>query len=261
MEERRERKMRRLERHRFIVDYLTTNKSADVSFLSEKLNVSEVTVRKDLRQLELDGLLQRSHGGAVLNERLFAEPSFMEKEDRLTGEKTAIAAEAAGLIEDGMTVALSSGTTVGRLARMIKDRTSLTVVTNAMNVASELTGAAGVQVYLTGGYIRPHTFALVGETAENALEGVYTDYIFFGTNGLSFEHGLTTPSMEEARVVRKLIDHAKHVVLLVDHSKFNHTAFYRIAAVDRVHTVITDREAPAEEVARLEAGGIRVIVV
>jgi DeoR/GlpR family transcriptional regulator of sugar metabolism len=254
------RKMLSLERHQFIIDYLKIHKSVDVSFLSSELNVSEVTVRKDLEKLERDKLLLRSHGGAVLNDYLFNEPSFIEKEDKFTEEKSAIASEAAKLIANGMTIALSTGTTVSHLARRIKDRTGLTIVTNAINVATNFMGSNDNDIFLTGGNIRPNTFALVGETAEKALDGIYCEYAFIGTNGFSIDQGLTTPSTEEARVVRKLIENAKHVVLLVDHSKFNKVAFYRIEHVDQVHTVITDSKAPSDEVEKLREKGIKVII-
>ncbi|WP_190287423.1 DeoR/GlpR family DNA-binding transcription regulator [Paenibacillus darwinianus] len=259
-EQQNQRKMRSLERHQYIIDYLKTHKSVDVSFLSTELSVSEVTVRKDLEKLERDKWLVRSHGGAVLNENLFVEPSFIEKEDRLTREKSAIAAEAAKLVRDGMVVALSTGTTVSRLAALLKDRSSLTAVTNALNVATELMGYGGIELFLTGGQIRPNTFALIGETAEKSLDGVYTEYVFFGANGFSADEGLTTPSMEEARVVRRLIDNAKHVVALVDHSKFGKAAFYRIVSTERIQTLITDGKAPQDEVDKLRERGIQVIV-
>ncbi|WP_165452624.1 DeoR/GlpR family DNA-binding transcription regulator [Paenibacillus thalictri] len=260
MEEDQGRKMLSLERHQFIIDYLKVHKSVDVSFLSAELGVSEVTVRKDLEKLERDKLLVRSHGGAVLNEHLFNEPSFMEKEDQLTEEKSAIASEAAKLIRNGMTVGLSTGTTIGHLTRKIKDRSGLTIVTNAINVATTFMGSNEHQIFLTGGNIRPSTFALIGETAEKALDSVYCEIAFVGTNGFDSEHGLTTPSMDEARVVRKLMANAKHVVLLVDHSKFNKVAFYRIEHVHQVHTVITDSKAPADELEKLREKGIQVII-
>ncbi|MFD0680211.1 MULTISPECIES: DeoR/GlpR family DNA-binding transcription regulator [unclassified Paenibacillus] len=254
------RKMRGLERHQFIINYLKHHKSADVSFLSSELKVSEVTIRKDLEKLERDKLLLRSHGGAVVNEHLFLEPSFVEKEDKFTAEKSAIAEEAAKFIKDGMTIALSTGTTISRMTSRIKDRTSLTVVTNAINIATAMMGLDSIQVFLTGGHIRPHTFALVGETAEKALDGVYVEYAFIGANGFSIDQGLTTPSMEEARVVRGIIDHAEHVVALLDSSKFNKVAFYRIVNIDKIDTVITDRDAPSGVIDQLREKGIRVIL-
>ncbi|NOU95867.1 DeoR family transcriptional regulator [Paenibacillus sp. LMG 31456] len=254
------RKMRGLERHQFIINYLKHHKSADVSFLSSELKVSEVTIRKDLEKLERDKLLLRSHGGAVVNEHLFLEPSFVEKEDKFTAEKSAIAEEAAQFIKDGMTIALSTGTTISRITSRIKDRTSLTVVTNAINIATAMMGLDSIQVFLTGGNIRPQTFALVGETAEKALDGVYVEYAFIGANGFSIDQGLTTPSMEEARVVRGIIDHAEQVVALLDSSKFNKVAFYRIVNIDKVDIVITDKDAPSDVIDQLRERGIKVII-
>ncbi len=132
-------------------------------------------------------------------------------------------------------------------------------MTNAINVAIDLMGSNENHLFLTGGNIRPNTFALIGEAAEKALDGVYCEYAFIGINGFSLEQGLTTPSMEEARVVRKIIENAKHVVVLADHSKFNKVAFYRIVNVDQVHTVITDRKVPPEEIDKLRARGVHVI--
>jgi DeoR/GlpR family transcriptional regulator of sugar metabolism len=254
------RRLRSLERQHFIMQYLKQHKRVDVSFLSAELNVSEVTIRKDLEKLEREKQLLRSHGGALLNEHLFLEPSFTEKKDVFAEQKAAIAAEAAKLIQDGMTVALSTGTTVNLLARLVKE-SSLTVVTNAMNVASDLMQSERIHLYLTGGHIRPNTFAMIGETAERALDGIYVDYAFIGTNGFSLEQGLTTPSMEEARVVRGLIAHAKHVVAMIDSSKFDKVAFYRIVPVQQIHTLITDSGAPEAELAALREMGIHVIVV
>jgi len=252
--------MRSVARHQFIVDYLRAHKTVDVAFLCSELNVSDVTIRKDLEKLEKDHLLVRKHGGAVWNDHLFLEPSFLEKEDKFTSEKSAIAEQAAQLIKDDMTIALSSGTTVSHLLKKIKDRNRLTVVTNAINVATELMGLSQIHIFLTGGNIRPNTFALVGEAAEKSLDGIYCEYAFFGVNGFSFEQGLTTPSMEEARVVRKIIENAKHVVVMADHSKFNKVAFYRIVEVDQIHTVITDGKTPQEEIDKLRNKGINVLI-
>jgi DeoR/GlpR family transcriptional regulator of sugar metabolism len=251
--------MRSIVRHQFILNYLKTHKTVDVAYLCSALNVSDVTIRKDLKKLEKDNLLVRKHGGAVLNDHLFFEPSFLEKEDQFTSEKSAIAEEAAKLIQDDMTIALSTGTTVSHLLKKIKDR-QLTVATNAVNVVTELMGFNNIQLFLTGGQLRPNTYALVGEAAEKSLEGIYFDYAFFGINGFSFEQGLTTPSMEEARVVRKIIENAKHAVVLADHSKFNKVAFYRIVTVDRIHTVVTDDRTPPAEIRKLKDKGINVIV-
>ncbi|MGM7670752.1 DeoR/GlpR family DNA-binding transcription regulator [Microbacterium sp. A93] len=249
-----------IERRELILDLLREHRSVEVSALSEELGVSEVTVRKDLEKLEIERLIVRSHGGAVLSAGLLIEPSFVEKDDQLAEEKAAIAAEAASLVGDDSIVALATGTTVGRLPAMLAGRGGLRVVTNAVNVATAFL-PHGVDVFLTGGTIRPRTFGLIGEVAERSLDGVMCDFAFIGTNGISLESGLTTPNMDEARVVRAMMNSARRVVLLADHSKFPHTAFYRITPAERVHMIITDAGAPVEEVERLRAAGIEVRVV
>ena len=246
------------ERHRLILEHLREYKSVEVTYLSGRLGVSEVTIRKDLEKLEIEGSVIRSHGGAILNDGLLMEPSFVEKKDWLLDQKKSIAAAAADMVEDHTTVALSTGTTVENLASQLVDRHGLTVVTNALNVASQFVNDT-IEVFLTGGSLRPKTFGLVGEIAERSLDGVTCEYLFLGTDGVSLERGLTTPSMEEARVVRALMTSARRVVLLADHSKFSHVGFYRIAPVEHVHIIITDKEAPREDIEKLRAAGVEVI--
>ena len=252
------RKLLALERRQFIMEFLRKNRSVDVSFLSGELGVSEVTIRKDLEKLEQDRFLVRSHGGAVLNKGLLIEPSFVEKEDRLRVEKAAIAHEAARLVGDDVTVALSTGTTVGQMTGSLLQRTGLTVVTNAVNVASAFMQHSQNHVFITGGMVRPNTFALVGEAAERSLDGLACEYAFIGTDGLNYKHGMTTPSADEARVVRALMSCAARVVLLVDHSKFDHVAFYRIAPVESIDIVITDAQAPQDQLEHLRQAGVDV---
>lgn len=254
------RKLLGLERHRRIIDFLKIHKSAEVSNLSALLKVSEVTVRKDLERLERDGLLTRSHGGAVLNDGLLAEPSFAEKEDLYIAEKRAIAEAAAQLIVDGMTIAIMTGTTLSHMPVLLKGRKQLNIVTNAINIATELMNTDGIHVFLTGGNIRPNTYALVGEMADRSLEGIFVEVAFIGVNGFSMEHGLTTPSIEEARVVKKMLDQARKVVVVADHTKFGHVAFARICSVDQVHTVITDHLTPTDQIEQLRDKGVNVIV-
>jgi DeoR/GlpR family transcriptional regulator of sugar metabolism len=254
------RKLMRVERQQYILEYLRNHKSIDVSFLTNELKVSDVTVRKDLEKLERDGLLIRSHGGAVINDYLSSESSFIEKEDKFTEEKKAIATEAAKLIMDGMIVAMTTGTTISHMVKMIRERKNLTIVTNAINVATDLMNVNGINLFLTGGSIRPKTFALIGDMAEKSLEGLFFEIAFVGVNGFSIDIGITTPSMEEAKIVRKVIEGASKVVVLADHSKFNKVAFNRIATIDQIDIVITDIKTPADQINKLRNLGITVIV-
>jgi DeoR/GlpR family transcriptional regulator of sugar metabolism len=205
-------------------------------------------------------LLIRSHGGAVLNENLFAEPSFNEKEDKYIEEKMRIAAEAAKLVTDGMTIALNAGTTTTQIAKQIKVRENLTVVTNAINIAWELMGAEGVKVFLTGGNLRPKSFALVGTMAEQTLRGIFVDLVFVGVNGISVKLGLTTPNMEEALVNRAMMEAAKKVAVVADHSKFDKVTFSLIATLDQIDMVITDSQTEKEQIKKLQEMGKTVII-
>lgn len=249
-----------VERHQFIIDYLRKYKHVNVSYLSETLKVSEVTIRKDLDKLEEDHILIRTHGGASLNESLVLEPSFLEKEDKRTAEKQAIATEAAKLVESGMKIAISTGTTVGYMPVLLRAKENLTVVTNAINIATQLVRDSNVNLFLTGGHTRNSTYAMVGEAAIRSLEDIYCEYAFIGTNGINIEHGITTPSMEEGVVVRKMIGSTKQTVVLADHSKFEQAAFYRVCPIEKIHILITDHLTPPEILQKIEDRGIRVIV-
>ena len=249
-----------VERHRFIIDYLRNYKHVNVSYLSETLQVSEVTIRKDLDKLEEDHILIRTHGGASLNESLIFEPSFLDKEDKRTAEKQAIATEAAKLIESGMKIVLSTGTTVGYLPVLLRDKDSLTVVTNAINIATQLVHEPNVDLLLTGGYTRKSTYALIGEAAIRSLEDIYCQYAFIGTNGINAKYGITTPSMEEGAVVRKIIESAQQTVVLADHSKFEQAAFYRVCPIEKIHILITDHHTSPSILQQFEDKGIQVIV-
>lgn len=249
-----------VQRHQFIIDYLRKYKHVNVSYLSEALKVSEVTIRKDLDKLEEDHILIRTHGGASLNENMIFEPSFLEKEDKQTIEKKAIAIEAAKLVESGMKIALSTGTTVGYMPVLLRNKEDLTVVTNALNIATQLVQEPKVNLFLTGGHIRNRTYAMIGEAAIRSIEDIYCQYAFIGTNGINLTHGITTPSMEEGAVVRKMIESAEQTVVLADHSKFEQAAFYRVCPIEKIHILITDHHTPASILQQYEDRGIRVIV-
>jgi len=254
-------KRKSTERRQFIVEYLRKFKHVDVSYLSEALQVSEVTIRKDLDKLEEERILIRNHGGASLNENLFFEPTFMEKEVKLIAEKRAIAQEAARLVASDMMITLSTGTTVGQMTELIRDRAGLTVVTNAVNIVHQLVHAPNIHLFVTGGHIRPSTYALIGEAAVRSLKDICSQYAFIGTNGVDLTHGITTPSAEEAEVVRQVIVSAQKTVLLADHSKFGHVAYYRVCPIDKIDIVITDDGTPEQFLKPLQDRGIEVIVV
>lgn len=246
------------ERKQLILDYVNKHGRASVQELSNFLQVSESTIRRDLKELEEAKLLNRTHGGAISLQAVNFEPTYWEKEDRFKSEKEAIAREAVKLIENGDTILLDSGTTTFHLVQQLKTFNHLTVVTNSLLFAQELQGNPGIEVLVTGGSLRRETLALVGPITERALEQVRVDKVFIATNGLDLEKGLTTPNLLEAAVKSKMIAAATQVILLADHSKIGRISFARFAGLADIDHCIMDAAAPVEVVMALKKKGIQV---
>lgn len=248
------------ERQRRILERLRQGQGVTVAELSAEFGVSESTIRRDLRALERSGLLQRTHGGAVPIDGTLAEPTFLEKSAQRMEEKMAIARAAAAMVQDGESLTLDAGTTTLAVARLLRTRRRLTVVTNSLQVAAELSDAPGIELVVTGGTVKGNTLALVGPTAERALAEVNVDRVFLGTNGIHVERGLTTPTQAEAAVKRRMIASARQVVVVADHTKLGRVAFATFAPLASVHVLITDRGADPEAVRQLTAQGLQVIL-
>jgi DeoR family transcriptional regulator, fructose operon transcriptional repressor len=247
------------ERKQRILEYLSMGHSVKVANLRSLLSASDASIRRDLKALQSAGLLKRTHGGAVAGNTAAFEPSAAEKEDQFRMEKMAIASAAVRLVQDGDTIMLDAGSTTLQLARLLKNRRNITVVTNAINVAQELaTGQA--EVTLIGGSFRRLTLSLVGPIAESALSGLYVDKLFLATNGLDLEKGLTTPNLLESQVKRAMVESAREIILLTDHSKFGRVTFSQICPLNRIHCVITNAAAPADFVAALQSRGLKVLI-
>lgn len=248
-----------------ILQELLRNGQVSVEQLTAQLNVDSSTIRRDLEKLERQRLLRRVHGGAVpvdaLTYTAYADDlTFQANLNKETEAKTRIAMCASQIIQPGDTIALSPGTTTTHLARLIRhlNISNLTVVTTAVNIAMELAGLRTINVILTGGMLLPDFFALVGPLAQQSLQDMYVDKAFLGVTGVSAEHGPTGPNQLEALTHRETMQRARQVIMLADHTKIGRVALYRIAPITTVHTLITDHDAPAEQVAALQAKGIFV---
>lgn len=241
-----------------ILEILKAEPFLRVSELERLLNTSQASVRRDLRALAEAGLLKRTHGGAARNEAATFELPLVQKEDRFRAEKTAIARVAASLVADGETVILDSGTTTLEIARLLKLRPSVRIVTNALNIAWEL-APDDIEVTLTGGTIRRNTLALVGPFACNTLVDLHADKLFLATNGLDLKGGVTSPSPVEAQTKKAMLESAGEVILVTDHSKIGRIAFTQVCSLSRLHCVITDAGAPPDFLHALERMRIRVL--
>lgn len=247
------------ERKRRILDLVRNGDAVTVGDLSTEFGVSESTVRRDLRELEQSGLLERTHGGALPAEGTLSEPSFAEKTGQNNEEKAAIARMAATLVGDGDAIILDAGTTTLQIARLLRHRRNLTVVTNAFHIAAELSDIPEIEVIVTGGTVRGNTLALVGPTAERNLAEVNVDMVFLGTNGIDIARGLTTPTQAEAAVKRAMIAAARKVIVVADHTKFGKVAFATIAPITAAHAVISDRALDPTVEAEFVSAGIEVL--
>lgn len=249
------------ERRQHVLGLIHRNGRVLVSELSETLGISRITIRKDLDHLESRGLLHRTHGGALaVQGNALLDPSLGEKEQKQAREKQCIAAAAAGLVEEGLCIVLDSGTTTTAIARELRRFSRLTVITNAVNIASELAGT-DFEVILTGGTLRKNSFSLVGPLAEDMLKEMHADILFLGVDGFDTKIGVSTANVLESRVNRAMVDAAQRVIAVCDSTKFNRRSLALIVPPTAIHTVITDKGLSDEDAEALTAAGIEVVRV
>ncbi|MFD1830544.1 MULTISPECIES: DeoR/GlpR family DNA-binding transcription regulator [Streptomyces] len=228
------------------------NGAVSLRELARVVQTSEVTVRRDVRALEAEGLLDRRHGGAVLPGGFTRESGFPQKAHLATAEKTAIADLAAGLVEEGEAVVVGAGTTTQELARRLARVPGLTVVTNSLLVAQALAHANRVEVVMTGGTLRGSNYALVGSGAEQSLQGLRVSRAFLSGSGLTAERGLSTSNMLSASVDRALVQAAAEVVVLADHTKLGVDTMFQTVPPEAITRLVTDEPPPHEERAAAE---------
>jgi len=247
------------ERKSKILNSLKKYGKVKVCDLSKHYEVSEVTIRRDLQELEEDELIKRVHGGAILNDNTKFEPTFSEKIDKFYDEKESVGKLAASIIVDGDTIALDSGTTTLSIAKHITAK-NITVLTNSVDVANELAKNRDVEVIVTGGKLRWKTRAMVGPVADNTIRNFRVDKAFIGTNGLCITNGLTTPNIIEANTKREMIKIAKQIIVVCDHTKFNSVSFAKIVELDNVDIIITDNQLDNELLIKFEEKGVKIMI-
>lgn len=248
------------ERRRILLEAVLRSGAASIRVLCELTGASEVTVRRDLRDLERDGLIVRSRGGALAPPADVPEPSYSAKTQVAAAEKVAIAQRAAELVHDGDSLVIGAGSTTQLFARAIAPRRDLTVVTNSVLVAEVLAYAHGVDVVMTGGHLRGLTFSLTGAAAERSLATIHAGKVFLSGNGLTAQRGLSTPNPGVASMDRAIAAAAREVIVLADHTKVGADALVQTVPPERIGTVVTDSTTAAADIAALRGAGIEVIV-
>ena len=248
------------ERYRSIVERVVGFGRASVSDLADDLDVTPETIRRDLTHLERQGLVRRVHGGAVPVGRVILEPSVDSRNAVLVSQKHDIASAALAELPKEGAVIVDAGTTTSRLLAIIPNDYDLTIITNSVEHAMALANRTNISTLLIGGRVRNRTLACVDQWALDALDGIYADVAILGTNGISLEHGLTTPDSAEATVKRAMINSARRKVVLADHSKFGDDHFAQFGALSDIDVVITDKQTDSKYLEEMSLLDISVVL-
>ena len=249
------------ERHKYILDKLNQAGFVSVADLAKEMDVTMVTIRKDLKILEDKGLLYRSHGSATSVSPYVNDRSVNEKKLVRVEEKMKIAQAAVQFIEDEEAIIIGSGTTVVSLASAIPKNKKLTVLTAAMNVTLALIDAPDIEIVQLGGVVRKSSSSVVGHFAEEMMTHFACSKLFLSADGISLDHGLTTSHMMEAHLNSQMINCVQKRIVLADSSKFGKKGFGKICNLEDIDVVITDSGIPEIYKEKLEEKGIEIIVV
>jgi DeoR family transcriptional regulator, aga operon transcriptional repressor len=251
-------------RYEKILQELLSQGEVSVDSLAKQFEVSAATIRRDLSDLEQQGLLRRNHGGAVPVAPMLYEPfqhisSFQEQEQKCAAEKRQIGLMAASLIADGEIIAIGAGTTTTQMARSIRHRKGITVLTNAINIAMELSHLADIKVCMTGGFLSGDWFALVGDIAQRNVSEMFVDKVFIGVDGIHAEHGITTNYPDQAAIHRVMMKQARVRIVIADHRKINLLGTSLIWPMTDIHYLITDKATTDEAIAPFTAKNVEVL--
>ena len=248
------------QRREQIREYLEIHQVARSADLCDMLEVSEATVRRDLEWLEDHGILERTHGGAILSQRIRLESEYAHRAQTHPEEKRAIGALAATLVEDGDVIFINSGTTATQVISHIPSQARVTVVTNNVRAMLEARGVS-FEIILSGGSFWPRSDSVMGHFATNILRQVYANKAFIGVDGISLKYGCTVPTDGEAEIVRLMIQRTRGPVTVVaDHSKWGRVSNFEVATIDQIHRLVTDDGSNDSTRAELAAHSVQVLI-
>lgn len=248
------------QRRERIQEYLTVHQIARTADLCQMLDASEATVRRDLEWLESKGILERTHGGAILNQRMVLEPEYQQRVKQHPEEKRRIGELAASLIEDGDIVFVNSGTTATQVLQHIRRDANITVFTNNVSAVMDL-GSPGFHYFLIGGEFQSRSNSLTGRFALDNLGLVYANKTILGVDGISLKHGCTVPTNSEAEVVRKMIERTKgSIIIAADYSKWGVVSNFQIANIDEIDKLVSDEKLDSSALEALEEHNIETLI-
>ncbi|MBB6454585.1 DeoR family fructose operon transcriptional repressor [Salirhabdus euzebyi] len=247
-------------RQKEIVELLNQTEKVLISDLSEQFNVSEMTLRRDLEALAQKGVIKRIRGGAVkVNQGSFELP-FEIRYDKNHDVKDRISEIAANMIKDGETVVIDTGTTALAVAEKLKERNNLTIVTSSLRVAWLLADCPNINLIVTGGVVRNGERSLIGELTEDVYDVFFPDTFICGVGGVDITSGFTDFNLDDARVKKKAIQASQRTIVVADNSKIGKTAFAKIAHLEEVDTLITNKIANTDVINQLKKNDLTVVL-
>lgn len=248
------------DRHEYILKKIKENSKVTIQELCEEMNVSSVTIRKDLKLLEEKSLLFRTKGGASSNNPYAIDRPILIKESINSDEKIKIAKAAVSIIQDNDSILIGSGTTAYALARQLNPSHRITVITPALKVALELCNKPNIEVLQLGGLIRPSSSSVAGQYAMRILDDVSCGILFLGVDGIDLEFGITISNITEATLNQKMLQTSQKVVVLADSTKFGRRGLGKVCNLEDVDCIVTDTQTPRKYINALEEAGIYVII-
>jgi DeoR family transcriptional regulator, fructose operon transcriptional repressor len=248
------------QRRERIQEYLSVHKIARNADLCQFLEASEATVRRDLDWLESEGLIQRTHGGAMLSRKLDLEAEYRQRAQILSSEKQCIGELAASLVEDGETIFINSGTTTTQILRCLRRNADITVITNNLIAVLE-TGEVGYELILLGGVFQPKSNSVASSFAIGNLTQVYANKTFLGVEGINLKYGCTEATLAEAEVVRTMIAQTHgDIVVVADHSKWGVISNFEVAKIDQIQTLVTDSRLEPAALTSLRSHAVDILI-
>lgn len=249
------------ERRARILKILNGSGNVFVSELAKQFRISEMTIRRDLTKLEREGAVLRTHGGAIIRDKISLELSFKEKAEKNIAEKERIGNFASNLIQSGETIFLDTGTTTLFIAKALGDKRNLTVVTNSLSAVCDLNSNSGIHTIFLGGDVKPNGLYVCGPLTEKYLSKLHFDKAFLGTDGIDVKNGLMTTDTGLAKINQMVIGSTKEVIVVADHTKVGKFSFAVYAPLQKVDVFITSRGIKRKESKHIKGKGVKVIVV
>ena len=248
------------ERQKQILALLSKQGRLSVTEIVEQFSISVATARRDLESIASQGKAQRVHGGIIALEQAPPELPILERESEQPDEKARIGRAVAGLIHDRETIFLGSGTTILEVARSLRDRKNLTVITNSLPVLNTLAGIKEIAVISLGGQLRESELSFIGHITEQALTEVRADKVVLGARGVSLEHGLTNDYLQETQTDRPILKIGREIVIAADHTKVNRVSTALLSPLKKIHTFVTDSKADKKFIQSIKKLGIKVVI-